>query len=283
MVRKENSPGLTAARLAQLRCDVAEQVPGAWFKSFLAHAEVKRALAELDAADKSRDKWLPRAVVKSCYNAHTFDLARDPSVRRQQDKKYRADIGDALKAITKLRRFLDRHPDDASRNLGGALRDWNAYHGGKAHFPHVGATILSQFLEHYGLELAYEGAEEYKGRAALHRFQVGPLLYPKPLDQQHAQPDPRENGLCFELAYLIRHATASRDPVFPERIYQKFDRRPMLAGGASMPTFGRARAGNIASLVNAALGGKSRDENDVVQRLRRLAAQRATLWRWPPH
>lgn len=266
--RRRPPARLTPTRLQELR--LSRGVPKKWLDDFLEKAGVRDALAALDAADKSRGKWLLDAVVRSCHLASKFasrkDLAR---VRRARDAGFLEGIDAQRKAIKSLRRFIGRYPNETGLAFGGALLAWKERHEGKASLPYVEGTklaveiVLDELLEHYSQALGVGIREKAN---MLHRYQVGPLLYPTPLDQQRAQPDARKNGLIFELAFYNRHATAGHDRAFVE--------------GMPMPREGRPLLSHVATLAQAVLGGKI-SEGDVTQRVRRLEKQGVGLANWP--
>jgi hypothetical protein len=71
------------------------RIPKRWLDNFLDASNVKSALAVLDRADRSRDRWLLRWVLQSCYHASTYSKESDPALsQRKRSANFREASGD---------------------------------------------------------------------------------------------------------------------------------------------------------------------------------------------
>lgn len=255
---------LTATQKKVLKREVASSVPKDWPDDFLNRNGVSPALGRVAEIDKSRDKWLLSWVVRTCYQADTFDdeakrrRAIDSDLLRKKD----GELTDHRKDIDKVRRFLKRRPMHSDLALASAIlqvKDRLFFYSadGKKSPP---SELLDQLLAAYANQL-----EIGTKTGLLYRYQVGPLIYPEPFDTHAKSPDAKANGLIFSLAFLFRHATAAKGAVFDE--------------GMPMPTFGEPHCELIAIFAEA-LNIKMKS-NSIGPTINKLSKLGVTLSRWP--
>ncbi len=247
-----------------------------WLSDFLKNPymgdkglNVMKALTKVLNIDPSGG--LLREVLWACYQAATFnDL---PRKRRQRDSALSPKIAKQRAAVKTLRAFLENYPDAASGALLDVYMQWVVPDDKNIPPACQLPTDISRVKFFDTLLAQYDSALSHKILGIkcgpyLHRFRAGPLLYPKPLDTQKAQPDAALNGLLFQLAFFF-HLATSKNPVLRQ-------------SGTFMPTSGRPNIPLVTFLAAVTLDKYGLDENQVKLRIRGLVKSGVGLMtRWP--
>lgn len=231
---------------------------------------IKTALKKTNHLDKSQAGQLLLDVLLACYQAATYtDLDK---TFRENCSEVLLELPSQIKAIDKITKFMRRYPTAGSMALAQTVLEWKNKKLGYGlqfftdeKFSPPFATIFEDFLNCYADELK-QGIIGIKSGNFLPRFKAGPLLYPKPLDQQRAQPNPQVSGLLFHLTFLYRFYTSPN----PQ------GRRQL---GAPMPKTGKPCLPLVTLLTNATLG-KDLSEQDVRSQINSLTKKGVTLLNW---
>ena len=147
----------------------------------------------------------------------------DPNeARRHSNSDFPKEARKAAAAVRRLVRRLERQPDRSAQALGRALLKIKGEDGRVplhtlssdangvnvfAYGPGTHTDVIFRLLSHTA-----DGLEETPPAKAgpwMHRCQVGPLLYPSPIDTHSGRPDALVNGLLFGTALLSRQFTAA--------------------------------------------------------------------------
>lgn len=264
-------------RIKELRPSMSD-----WLEDFLTQdscAEglkpitLPRALCKILSLDPNGSDGLLLDVVEACYHASKFNDRF--KVQRDRNRDILKELPTVEQAITTLRSFLSRYPDIGSWMLGGAYLHWKQSHKPrKVQFLGIQDTratlaeLQEDFLGSWAKTLKAP-IPSLKCGPFLYRFQSGPLLYQKALDEQDTPPlDPALNGLVFNLAFLFRRAT-SKETFF-------------WATGSPMPTNGKPHYPLVTLLTVCALPDRCHLTASIVKdRITYLVKKRVSLASWP--
>jgi hypothetical protein len=201
---------------------------------------------------------LQNCVVTACVDAQQYKLTGTDAYqkRRDSDRKVSKRISGQLKAIQKLQDFIQDH-NRYVRNALVAMKLRNAL----SHSDDKDEDITESWnavLGNYGRSL--QKAIPAKQGPFLHRFQIGPLRYVKPVDNVRGKrPNAAEAGLLFQLVLYFRRFSHG------EKNFA------VILGHDEMPVgIGRPHYEVCAKLLGAALNVRSRRPETVRKRLEEL-------------
>lgn len=213
-------------------------------------------------------------ILKNCYFAKTYNIEKDPNeiLRKSYEISFSKDLKSTINNIAKIRRFIKNYPNAASWAMLQAyykLNDKNCKIYSDKEDKDKLHEILNVLLEGFseGLSQPIPGV---KSGPWLHRWAIGPLLYPdrKPLDQQSQRPkDIVLSGLAFILVSIFREHTNN----------WKGDWRNL---GRSMPEYGKPKIPLVVDFLNATLN-LSLEEKNVKDIIKQLVNLNVTINRWP--
>lgn len=207
--------------------------------------DIKAALQKTCQLDVTGTTALLSKVLTACYQAKHASLPEEH--RRKGNSEFLQECSSQNRALKKITKFMKRYPEACSEALMGGGMPWLGDRGYEIGITEgegmpLSLATLAGLLDFYAVQLK-KGVGGRKRGPWLYRWKAGPLLYPdsRPLDKQKAQPDPRVNGLLFELTFHFRwHTTSGFNGNY--------------GGGTLMPTGGNPHFNLVALLTHATLG-----------------------------